>query len=132
MPTSSKTQPLLTIPAHTLMRERVYTFPDEIDLGALPIKTVREQPELLLRTAQTLMVYQAGGRSFEISASTDIAGLTIRTARGPQGDRHQLTIALDPTFAIAPGPIAGSVFIRTNDPAFRELRVPVHGALLAD
>jgi hypothetical protein len=130
--TSSKSMPVLTVPAHTLLRERVYTFPDAVDLGALPAAAVHERPELLHGAAQVLMVYQAGGSDFRISASSDIAGLSLRVERGPGGDRHQLTVALDPKYPRAPGVIQGSILIRTNDPEFAELRVPVTGALLAD
>ena len=130
--TSSKSMPVLRIPAHTLLRERVYTFPDEVDLGALPAAAVRERPDLLHRAAQVLMVYQAGGSDFRISASSEIAVLSIRVEPGTSGDRHQLTGALDQKYPRAPGVIQGSILIRTNDPAFTELRVPVSGALLAD
>src|SRR5512134_148204 len=43
--TSNPAVPTLSIPAHTLLRERVYTFPDTVDLGALPLAAVRALPE---------------------------------------------------------------------------------------
>jgi hypothetical protein len=130
--TSSKTIPLLTIPAHTLLRERVYTFPEEVDLGALPLNALRKNPELLQRNAQVLMVYQTGGQDFQVTASTDVPGLSIHSERGASADRHQLTIALDHGRRLAAGSVQGSILIRTNDPEFPVLRVPVSGALLAD
>ena len=130
--TSNKAVPVLTIPAHTLLRERVYTFPDEVDLGAIPAGAVRERPELLQSVAQVLMVYRTIGSDFHISASSDVPGLAIRVERGPSGDRYQLTVALDAKYPRVPGPIEGSILIRTNDDEFSELRVPVTGALLAD
>jgi hypothetical protein len=58
--TSSRVLPVLTIPANTLLRERVYTFPDAVDLGALPRSAIRANPNLPRQNAQVLMVYQSG------------------------------------------------------------------------
>jgi hypothetical protein len=57
--TSSRTMPLLKISANTYLRERVYTFPDEVDLGALRLRyrAARSAPE----DCAILMVYH--GRS---------------------------------------------------------------------
>jgi hypothetical protein len=58
--TSSANTPTLRIPVHTNLRERVYAFPDAMDLGALKLSIIRSQPDLLAAIAQTLMVYQTG------------------------------------------------------------------------
>jgi hypothetical protein len=59
--TSSKTLPLLNLPANTYLHERVYTFPEAIDLGAIPIAAIRRNPGVLEQMAHTLMIYQVGG-----------------------------------------------------------------------
>ena len=59
--------PLLNIPANTYLREHVYTFPDAVDLGSLRLADIKAQPDLLQRTAQTLMVYQWGGTDFQVA-----------------------------------------------------------------
>lgn len=128
--TSSAVQPLISIPVNTWLRERVYTFPDEVDMGALPLETVTRNPELLGRLTQTLMVYQVGGKAFEVKAHTDLPGISIGTERGPQGDRWQLTIFFRKD--VRPGLIKGLIHIETNDPVFKTLTVPVRGALLVE
>jgi hypothetical protein len=130
--TSSRALPVLTIPANTLLRERVYTFPDAVDLGALPLSAIRANPDLTWKNAQVLMIYQSSGRHFRVSATTDIPGLSIKAERAASGDRHQLTIALDAAQPLTAGPIQGSIVIETNDSEFPTLRVPVSGALLSD
>ena len=119
--------PVLTIPANTLLRERVYTFPDAVELGSLPLSAMRANPR---DNAQVLMVYQSRGRDFRVVATSDVPGLSIRTERAASGDRYQLTIGLDPAQARAAGVIRGTIVIDTNDPEFRTLRVPVSGVLL--
>ena len=75
--TSSRTRPLLSIAAYTYLRERVYTFPDAIDLGALRLEDTRAHPALLQSTAQTLMVYQSGGTDFQVRLRTDLSVLDL-------------------------------------------------------
>jgi hypothetical protein len=123
--------PHLRIEANTLLRERVHTYPDAVDLGSIPISTIRRSADALQQLAQTVMVYQAGGRDFRISAATDVPGLAIRAAAGPQGDRHQLTLTLDADQAKV-GPIRGTLRIRTNDDQWRSIEIPVSGAIVED
>jgi hypothetical protein len=130
--TSRSALPVLTIPANTLLRERVYTFPEAVDLGALPLSAIRADPDLTRKNAQVLMIYQSGGRHFRVSATSDIPGLSIKTERAASGDRHQLTIALDAAQPLTAGTIRGNIVIETNDSEFPTLRVPVSGALLSD
>jgi len=118
--TSSARTPTLLIGLNTLVRERVYTFPEGVDLGSSARGAAGGD--------QTLMVYQTGGKDFRVQASSDVPGLTLRAEPGPQGDRVQLTIGLDRTRAKA-GPIAGTLVLKTNDPEFPELRVPVRASL---
>src|SRR5262249_19044762 len=97
--TSLADPPSIVIPVHTLLRERVYTFPDAVDLGAVNASEIRSTPRL---PTQTLMVYQRGGHDFDIEVQSDVEGLSITRERGPQGDRHQLTLSLDPKHAAEP------------------------------
>lgn len=127
--TSSKVRPILKIAANTFLHERVYTFPDAIDLGALPIDAIRRNPKVLEQTAQTLMIYQADGSDFEAQLSTDVPACELKAVRGPKRDRYQATVTLIAD-ELKPGPIKGSILIRTNDPQFPTLTVPVSGWIL--
>ena len=127
--TSSDAQPTLEITANTFLHERVYTFPDSVDLGAIPISQIRKNPGLLGMLAQTLMVYQEGGSDFRATLRTDLPGLKLKWERGPKGDRYQTTIALDPDKVHA-GSYKGLLLIDTNDPAFPKLTVPISGQIL--
>lgn len=129
--TSSPDMPRIRIEANTLLRERVHAHPDVVDLGSIPISTIRRLPDVLQQLAQTVMVYQAGGRDFRISSVTDVPGLAIRAAAGPQGDRHQLTLTLDGSQAKV-GPIRGTLTIRTNDEQWRSIEIPISGAIVDD
>jgi hypothetical protein len=127
--TTSKSVPVLEVPANTYLHERVYTFPDEVDLGALRIEDVQRNPGLLQLTAQTLMIYQEGGSDFQVKLKTDLPGLDLKWERGPKGDRYQITATLIPD-KIKVGAIKGSIFIETNDRQFPTLTIPVSGSIL--
>jgi hypothetical protein len=115
--TSSARKPVLFVGLHSVVRERVYTFPEVVDFGLVHPGGPRD--------AQTLMVYQSGGKAFQVKARSDIPGLDIKAEPGPQGDRVQLTLSMAP--GAKPGPLSGNVLLSTNDPEFPELRVAVTG-----
>jgi hypothetical protein len=75
------------------------------------------------------VVYQVGGTHFQMSLSTNVPGLVLKSEPGPQGDRWQITIAMNPE-RVQPDPIRGSIVIRTNGPKHQKLTVPVSGSIL--
>lgn len=127
--TSSRNQPALTIVANTYLRERVYTFPDVVDFGTIRLSDIDRDPQLLQRTAQTLMVYQFGGTDFTVDIRTDLSQMAFTSERGPQRDRYQNTLTLVPR-QLTTGAIRGSIFIETNDKEFPLLVVPVSGEIV--
>jgi hypothetical protein len=126
---SSKTLPILNVPANTYLHERVYTFPEAIDLGAIPIAAIRRNPGILEQIAQPLMIYQEDGSDFKVQISTDVPACKLKSERGPKADRYQATVSLIGD-NLKVGPIRGSIFIQTNDPQFPKLTVPVSGWIL--
>jgi hypothetical protein len=127
--TSSRSQPTITVAANTYLRERVYTFPDAVDLGTVRLTDVDRDPNLLERLAQTLMVYQFGGSDFSVSVRSDLPELDLSSERGPQRDRFQTTVRLRRD-RLKPGDIRGSIVVDTNDAQFPSLVVPVVGSVL--
>jgi len=122
--TSSKKQPLVKIPANTLIKERVYTFPDSVDLGLIRIQDLRPKPQMAESLSQTLMVYQDGGKDFKITASTEIPFLKLAAEASKLKDRYQIKIEIIPD-KLKPGRIDSSIAIETNDPEFSKLEIPV-------
>jgi hypothetical protein len=126
--TSSARVPVVRISVNTYLRERVYTFPEDVDMGAVRLADLRD-PGFATRLAQTLMVYQVGGEHFEAKLRTDLPFLRLETERGPRGDRYQTTVAWVPEMVRA-GPIQGTIVVETNDAEFPRLVVPVAGRVL--
>lgn len=126
--TSSAAFPKLALQANALVHDRVYMFPESIDMGALPISQLRANPNMLKALAQRLMVYSVGAKDFVVKASTDIPGLELSSQRAPAGDRWQITATLKSDH-VRTGPIAGHITIETNDKQFPRLTVPVSGSV---
>jgi hypothetical protein len=120
---------VLSIAANSYLHERVYTFPDVVDLSALRLGDMHMNPDLLRVVSQTLMVYQWGGSDFKVNFRTDLPVLDLKAERGPKGDRYQTTITLIRD-KVQIGPIKGSIFIQTNDPQFPRITVPVSGLII--
>jgi hypothetical protein len=123
--TSNKKQPTVVIPVNTMIKDRVYTFPDRLDFGAVRAHDLQNNPELLPLVAQVLMIYrEAGSGDFEVSAETDIPFLKCSTEVADTKDRCQLHIEIVPE-KLGSGYSGGSIKLRTNDPEFPVLEVPV-------
>ena len=117
--TSNAAQPELKITANTHLRERVYTFPDAVAFGSLPLSVIRSNPAV---ATQTLMVYRLETSDFDAAFVSD-GPFSIAAQRGPNGDRFQATLTLR-SESLTPGPISGTITIKTNDREFSTLTVP--------
>ena len=126
--TSSEQHPFLEVRANTWVKERVYTFPDEMDFGRIQTEALKSSPQMLHFLTQTLMVYQVAGEDFQISASTDLPFLRLTPVRSSMKDRYQIEVAVVPE-KLESGEVDGAVVILTNDTEFPRLRVPVKAAV---
>jgi hypothetical protein len=120
--TSSKRMPVLKVGANTYLYERVHTFPDVVDFGTWSDSDAN-------RTPMVLMIHQEGGTDFKVQLSTDVPGLSLKSERGPKGDRYQVELNLVSEKNRA-GPITGSIFIDTNDREFQRVVVPVRAQIV--
>jgi hypothetical protein len=113
---------------NTFLRERVYTFPEAIDLGALPISVASDRSSVAT-LAQTLMVYRPDTTDFQATVTSSLDVIDLRAERGPAGDRYEVTLTLVPE-RVRPGAISGVIRISTNDPEFELLEVPLSGHII--
>ena len=125
--TSSPDQPVLNVRVRTLVKERVYTFPDRIDFGRIALASTGADNVGLFDTS--VMVYQKDGRDFQIKVSTDVPFLVVRAEKSAMfGDRWQIFCSIDPK-RLGAGRVSGSLTIETNDREFPKLTVPVEAVV---
>jgi hypothetical protein len=120
--TSSKRMPVLEVGANTYLYERVHTFPDVVDFGTLRTGDAGQ-------VAVILMIHQESGTDFKVHLSSDVPGLSLKSERGPKGDRYQVEIRLI-SERVRVGPMKGSIVIDTNDAEFPRVVVPVSGQIV--
>ena len=118
----------LKVQANTRIRERVYHFPDTVDMGAIPLAVARDG-KAAETLSQILMVYRPGTADFEATATVDLDFVHLASERGPKGDRFQLTLTLLPG-RVEPGSFRGTVRVETNDAEFAVLEIPVEGRII--
>lgn len=128
--TSSTISPRLGLRVNTFVHERIYAFPDTVDLGGLPLGRLQATPGLRAALTQQLVVHSPGNSDLMVTVNTDLPMLALAPARAQTGDRWQIAIALDPDRVVGPGPIRGHITIDTNDPELSRLVVPVTGTIL--
>ena len=129
--TSSAVQPILYVGANSIVRERVHTFPETVDFGTLAMRELKSSKTAAAGTTQTLMIYQTGGSKFYVKARSNLPGIEVATETGAKGDRAQVTLSLLAS-RLKPGPIRGTLTLRTNDARFPELSVPITGEITQD
>jgi hypothetical protein len=97
-------------------------------LGLIKTSELKSNPGLTNLINQKLMVYQEGGKGFEVSALADLDVLKLDAERSTLGDRYEIQVQVAAN-KLAPGPVNGFIRIKTNDPDFPVLKVPVRGSV---
>ncbi len=124
--TSSPKKPTFKIMANTLVREKVYTFPESLDFGQIDLKQLKTNQQLAELLSQTFMIYQHEGTNFTVTAETKIPFLKLTVERGESNDRYQLRVDVD-VEKFSMGAVNGSIMLKTNDKEFSQLEIPVRG-----
>jgi len=126
--TSSREHPSLKIQAHTNVNERVHVFPDKVDLGTISIDYLKAHAETVESLSTSVIVYQDGGKDFQISATTDVPFLELSTSQAQLKDRFEVRVKVVPE-KLKSGEVNGAVVVVTNDPEFRHLTIPVRAVI---
>lgn len=127
--TDDPRHPTIPVRVRTSLRERVYTFPDRVEFGRLAAGSVDANKAALYETS--VMVYQTGGKDFQVKVSTDVPFLVVRPEKSRQfGDRWQIFLSIAPD-RLAAGQRGGRLVIETNDDEFPRVEVPVDADVVA-
>src|SRR2546425_6970195 len=106
--TSSQEHPFLEVQAHTNVNERVHVFPDRIDFGRISIDYLKAHAETVESLSTSLIVYQDGGKDFQISATTDVPFLELATSQAQLKDRFEVRVKVVPE-KLKSGEVNGAV-----------------------
>jgi hypothetical protein len=125
--TSSRENRFLEVRVLTKIRDRVYAFPERLNLETIDANYLKNRPQMTNFLRQSIMVYQAGGTAFLIGAETDVPFLKLSIVQSEKfKDRAEVQVSVDPT-RLRAGPVEGSITVATNDPEFPRVVIPVTG-----
>jgi Protein of unknown function (DUF1573) len=126
--TNSAEARVLTIPVHLSVKANVYPSPDRVDFGEVSLDRVANEPGLLALLNQTVLVKKRAGHFRILSVTSDVETLSIdRSPGGPTGT-FRLDIGLAPA-RLRPGPLSGTIRIRTDERHHSEIVLPVTGTV---
>lgn len=126
--TDDPERPMLHVAVNVLVKRDVSVTPDEVDFGNIPANRVKLSANALALMTQTILVKKRAGDFAITGIETDIPFLTIETEPKGRAATFKLSIGLDPNKLTA-GEIRGSLKIKTDDPRFPEITVPVSGEI---
>jgi hypothetical protein len=130
----------IAVPVFTLLRDKIYVSPLEIDFGRIILQQVERQPEFLKSRTETLYVYKYLGENFRIQVESAPSFIAVEKTP-PDGPGAMVNIPRQGPTAIfelkvvpireklKPGRLEGTIRISTNDPEFPEILVQVRGEL---
>jgi hypothetical protein len=112
--------------SNVFVKADVYANPEEVDFGEIDLAALKRNPGRLPLLTQTFLVKRRQGPFTVRAYSTDVPGLAITTSPGRADAIHQFTISVS-LDKLTAGPLEGRINIRTSDPQFPEIEIPVHG-----
>jgi hypothetical protein len=120
----------LELAVHMLVKADVYTNPDEIDFGEIPLSRIRQQPGALGFLEQFIILKKREGTFRLRSIRSDVAALALRvTPTSSESGIFRIDAGLRPE-GLQPGTLEGTIWIETDDPEFPRLTVQVRGRLV--
>jgi len=108
---------VIKVPVNVFLKEDVYVNPESVDFGEIAGGTTG--PE-------TFLLKKRHGRLEVLSIESDLPSLRITHSPDVTGSSHQFLVDLQVS-TLKDGPISGHIYIKTDDPVFSEITVPVQG-----
>lgn len=119
----------ITLPVHVWIKPDLYANPDSVDFGAVARETA-QQPGAVEALAQTAIIRRRSGTFHIKSIASDIPMVSV--SQSPQegaNDSFTITLRLRPEALFAGARIDGKVRVRTDDPHYPEIVIPVTGSV---
>jgi hypothetical protein len=122
---------VISIPVHLWVKPDLYANPDSVDFGTVAVGDPNDAPSAASAPTQTVMLKRRSG-TFEIESISSDSPLLVATrspASGPS-DAFSIDARLRPELLWPGATVKGNLRIRTNDPKFPEVVVPVTGSAM--
>ena len=128
--TDDPKMPRLMVPVNVLVKRDVYANPEAVDFGRVALTELADRSSVLDLLTQSFIVRKRAGKFSITTVMSDVPFVTIR--RSPEAEGSSEAFRIDVALMrdrLQPGPISGSIRIRTDDKQFPELIVPIRGEI---
>ena len=117
----------ITLPVHLWIKPDLYANPDAVDFGTVSANSSRQSADV---ASQSVMLKRRSGE-FEIeSIACDVPSVSVtRTPASGRSNGFSLDVRLRPRTLASVATFAGKIRVRTSDPKFPEIVIPVTGTL---
>ncbi len=126
--TDNPTRPRLKIAVNVLVKSDVFVSPPDVIFGQVNMAQLRKQSSMFPLLTQTFLVKRRDSEMTITSVTTDVPFLDIQQDPPERGQIFRFDVGLDMD-RIVTGKFDGSIIIKTDDPEFPELVVPVRGEI---
>lgn len=118
----------IRIPINILVKDEIYTFPPGVDFGSVSLAQTGSNPAAAgTDRAEWFLVKKRAGKFKIKSIASDVPGLKI--TQTPEGESSTFRVDVTLPEHLQSGSLAGKIEVLTDDPAVRELAVPVTGRI---
>ena len=118
-------QPAVKVPVRALVEGLVSARPERVWFGTLEAGSL----DAATRRRQVLVRRHRGTGFRVLSAETDLPWLTVEVEPQEEGKSFLVNVSIDRE-KVRKGEIRGTLTVRTNDPAFPRLELPIQGKIL--
>lgn len=127
--TNDPAHPRLHIEVNTLVKADVHVSQESVDFGRLSLAELQRQPDQLELLKQTLIVSNRRGDMRITDLKSGVEGLQLSPAPETPAQAFRIDVGLD-LAQLKPGPLAGRIELRTDNPAMASLSIPVSGEIV--
>jgi len=112
------------IEVNILVKPDVFLVPLSVDFGLIKLAQLEHNPGLLDLVQQTVIINRRQDSMTIHSVESDISFLTFRTEPENPSQSFRLEVGLEKEH-LQPGTFKGNIVVKTSDPEFPELNIPV-------
>ena len=127
--TNSEKIPRLKVVVNNYIKNEVYVFPEEIDLGTIHLEDLEKVVGMERVLSQTVLVKHREAKDFKIQVEHDLPFIKVSQTPESGSDTYRLDI-VPRKEKLTKGRIGGVIRVQTNDEDVPELTIPVIGEIL--
>jgi hypothetical protein len=126
--TNDPNYPSIHLQVNLLVKPDIFLAPEEVDFGRISINRLKQDAALQELVQQTVVINRRRGKMSILSAESDIPAISVKAEPKGPSQTFMLMVGLK-SEKLKRGEIQGNIRLKTDDPGFPELLIPVTGVI---